>query len=338
MNRAGQPLRATSDLHLSADTAETVFEALEVLRADARETGGATVLAGDIFHQAESVHMPTWNRLRRMLYHWPERIFVIVGNHDQYGPRQEDHCLVGLAAGPCTVIDRPTWTQYGRMVPYTSPADFSAAIECKGSAPPRGESMLDRFLWTHHGYRGAYQNAMRRDRTGVRASDVPADAIVITGHYHMPQTIGNIVYCGSPYETTFAEEGQRKGWLRWDDPFSDPLPRRVPFDLSAPRHYTIRWDPAKGPPPKPAGIRSQDKVRVITSATRKEAKGKAKQLVKAGLEGAPILAKPDTSMRARQAAASTPGEAIDTYLVANAEDCDPVALREFAEEYGLWVG
>ena len=180
MDLRGHPLRATSDLHLSERTADWGLAALRELHADAAKTKGTTVLVGDIFHEPEMVHMPTWNRLRRMLYTWPGKVYVIAGNHDQYDGQA--NCLEGLDGGACSVISKPTWTGIGRMLPYTVPEDFSAAL-ASCAHPPVGEPMLS-FLWTHHGFKGAYRNAMSRDRDGVSCMEVPEGHLVITGHYH----------------------------------------------------------------------------------------------------------------------------------------------------------
>ena len=111
-------VRATSDLHLSQATAPLVFAALDELRAHARAHGGVTVLCGDIFDQAVSVHMPTFNRLVDVLHGWPGDLYVLVGNHDQYGTKGR-HCMEALDHSlRVTVVDRPIWT----CLLYTSDA------------------------------------------------------------------------------------------------------------------------------------------------------------------------------------------------------------------------
>lgn len=329
-------IRATSDLHLTQRTAPYVFAALTELRADAQEHKGTTFIVGDILDQPHTVHMPTYLHLRMLLQFWPGRVIVIPGNHDQFGDGWE-HALAPLMGGSCSVVSQPVWSRFGRILPYTKPDRFADELARVIGKPVGDTRGVLPFVWCHHGFRGAYRNAMNRDRDGVSTAEIPANHLVITGHYHMPQTLGRVVYCGSPYQTSFAEEGQAKGWLRWEDPTVNPLPVRVAYgDLGAPRHYTIEWD-GSGPPKVPDGILPQDIVRVRTEMRRRDALGAAKQLHKAGLGGAPILARPDSSAQV-EITSTSPREAAEEYVITMSDGTapDPGDMRDFAEEEGLW--
>lgn len=334
-------LRATSDLHLTRRTARLVFAALQELRDDAAEHGGVTVIAGDVFDQPELVHMPTWNELRETLHRWPAEVYVLAGNHDQYDGAR--NCLEGLAGGSCVVISQPTVTPYGAMIPYVSPEKFPEAIQYVSAVVERATAPPLPLLWCHAGFRGTYRNAMSVDRDGLACSVIPEGWLAIAGHYHMPQTAGRIIYCGSPYETTFAEEGQMKGWLRWDDATADIVPRRIPFRFAAPRHRTIEWDPTAGDLQAPMDLRPSDKIRLVVPVTRDEMKAYTKQIKAAGLEGAPILAQPSVAgIRGVIDPRLGTQEAVSRYVrsvvgVDNTQP-DPTAMDEWAEEVGLWTG
>lgn len=344
-------LRATSDLHLTERTAPWVFAALRELRDDSRACQkltqeNYTFILGDVLDQALTVHMPTYVQLRSMLQTWPGKVYVLPGNHDQYstGARYEsrwENALVPLNGQNCRVVSMPVWGRLGRYLPYVKPETWAEELNRITGKPVGDRYCLD-IVWCHNGFRGAYRNAMSMDRDGVSCLDIPRGHVVVTGHYHMPQNLGRIVYCGSPYETSFAEEGQAKGWLRWENALEDPIPVRVPFgDLGAPRHYTIEWDPTKGPPTIPVGMKPTDRPRIVTNATRKDALAQAKQLRKAGLEGVPILAKPmEASTRGVVDPRLGPREAVGAYvhsvLGPDGTKPDPGAMVEYAEEAGLW--
>ena len=341
-------VRATSDLHLTQRTAVWVFEALEALRADDMENPGATVLVGDILDQASTVHMPTFNRLRDTLMSFRGSVYVVVGNHDQYGHKGRNalEALHGhrTERGTIQVISEPTLTSVGLMFPYIEPARFWAevkALQAEDATMKGGETKV---WWTHQGWRGSYLNNMRRDRDGLSCKKVTA-SLVISGHYHLPQNLGPIIYCGSPYETTFAEEGQIKGWLRWEAKSAESfreapeLPERIPYELSAPKHRTVLWDLEKDPE-APEGYRDGDKVRVIANGTRDEVKAKADALKRAGLEGAAIIA--DTKGTHRQVIDrnATAQEAviqfIDRVYGPDQERVHPANLHLWADEVELW--
>ena len=340
-------IRATSDLHLTERSAGWVFEALEQLRADDEKHGGATVLVGDILDQSHSVHMPTFNRLRDVLMSFRGKVYVVAGNHDQYGHggRNALESLDGHGQPKIEVISEPTLTSIGWMLPYLAPDRFWAAIDRLAVEDKAMKGDETKVWWTHQGWRGSYLNNMRRDTEGLSCKRVTAD-IVISGHYHLPQNLGPIIYCGSPYETTFAEEGQIKGWLRWEAESTaafrerPEVPTRVPYEISAPRHWTVLWDLEGDEPKAPAGMRQGDKVRVIVNGTRDEIKKKPKALKRAGLEGAAIVADPKSQHRRvidRNATAQDAAtQFIDRIYGPDIDKLHPGKLHLWADEVELW--
>ena len=321
-------IRATSDLHLSARTADVVMRALDALLADAAEHGGPTVIVGDVLDQAISVHGPSFMRLWEKLRSFPDEVYVIVGNHDQFRTGHPDNPLDVLNGDNIVVVRQALHTPHlGLMVAYHEPREFVSLV----ANMKQGKSQR-RWWWTHQGWKGSYLNAMRKDRDGVSLSHISAD-LVVSGHYHMPQNLGPLLYCGSPYQTSYAEEGQEKGWLRWEG--DNLLPERVAYgDLGAPRHWTVRL--TDGDLALPPGWREGDKVRVVTDLTRAEVKQHAPRLKKAGLQGASIVAKP--SVRALDRAlevTGTPRDAAREHFRASFPDLSPDA-DAWAEEHDLW--
>ena len=161
---------------------------------------------------------------------------------------------------------------------------------------------------------------------------------MISGHYHMPQSIGPVIYTGSPYQSSFAEEGQAKSWLAWDD---DPVVR-VPFErVQAPRHHTVLWNPEKGAPEPPSTLRDGDIVRVKTEAAREEASRSINQLVEVGLEGARLITGKRVSERVGVDVSAAPQDAAWDFVVRECGSEDgpnPISLLEWAEEVALWQG
>lgn len=329
-------VRATSDLHLSQTTAPYVFAALEELRADAEKHCGPTMLLGDIFDQARTVHVPTWQKLRFVLQTWPEDVYVLAGNHDQYD-RPFGTVLGGLQGGNCRVIEVPQRDDLGWMIPWVGHGNFKTAWQqtrCKhldGVALP--------MVWCHEGFKGAYMNRMVRDKTGTEYSQIPPDHTVIAGHYHMPHGIGRIIYCGSPYQTSFAEEGQDKGWLRWSDIRASQVPQRIRYEVGAPRHHTIEWD-GEQPPEVPEAIKPGDKIRIRTPLSRLQIKDRHKQLDAVGLLGVQVISISTPAVTEAVDQSGSPEQAAVTWMTWRAADDqdlpDPGMMDEFAREHGLW--
>ena len=332
-------VRATSDLHLTQKTAPLVFAALDELRADAEAHGGVTVLAGDLLDQPYTAHMPIWDRLRELLWGWPGEVYIIPGNHDMHDQEAGRHVLGGLAhQHRVKVISVPVSTKIGVMVPYIHPKrDFAAALKSGMSARPM-DHRVD-VLWMHQGVRGAYMNRMVRDTTGLLSGDLPMWT-TISGHYHCPQNMGPLIYCGSPYQTSFAEEGQQKGWLRWDDITEETVPKRIGFEFETPLHYTLDWArerPLEAPDAVRPGV---DRVRVRTAMTRTEAASRMDELRDLGIEGAQVLYSDLGQLATEIEQDTAPRQAAAMYIMATmATDVarpDPAAMLEFAQEEGLW--
>lgn len=333
-------VRATSDLHLTQRTADMVFAALAELALDAAKHGGITVLAGDILDQPYQMHMPTWEKLRKLLRDWPGKVYVIPGNHDMNDQRAGYHVLGGLNyQHKVRVVDSPIATDIGRMVPYVHPdRSFPEAVEM---ALPTMQHKVN-VLWAHQGVRGAYMNRMIRDRDGITGNDIPTDHLAVLGHYHMPQNLGPIIYCGSPYQTTFAEEGQEKGWLLWEDITVDRVPVRVPFEFEAPKHYTVAWFPEEQlviPSLINVGF---DRVRVKTTMSREEAGERMGELDAAGLAGVQIdyTRRDGLGRSAMVPVDAGPEEAALAYMTDHMVGLDQPYIADmeaFAEEY-LWNG
>jgi hypothetical protein len=325
------PMRAASDLHLSPISRPWVLEVLAQLREDTLEHGGPTVLVGDLLDVAEVVHGESLVEMYRALQGWPGELWIVPGNHDYPNRNLYSSPLELFHGGPVHVVKMPSWTPVGLMIPFQRPSDFwfkvKAALRNQKPDHPN-------VWWSHQGWNGAYMNTMRRDTRGLSQANISAD-LVVSGHYHLPHGVGKVVYCGSPYETTFACEGQTKGFLRWDG--TTLYPERVPFVTSAPKHVSITWDPAEGPPEIPT-LRPQDIPRIITTASREVARAASDQLKKAGLGSVPVITSAASSAAVR-VAASEPWEAVEAHLIERHGQGgpDPMAVREYAEEADLWM-
>ena len=332
-------IRATSDLHLTQATAPYVFAALEQLRKDAAKHGGVTVICGDVFDQAVSVNMPLWNRLMGVFRSFKGAVVLIPGNHDQYDEYR--NALEGFAGDRVRVVstaDPSVVTAYGHKIgaciPYTTNFDevFQWVLENRDRKAPK-------LVFCHHGFKGAYLNEMYRCRRGGSVRAIPADTLVVSGHYHMPQVLGRVIYCGSPYQLTFSEEGQDKGWLLWKDAQRSLIPVRKRFkSLGAPRHITIHWNPNDGPPEKPKGLLPSDKVRVVVEAVRSEVPNMASVLEDAGIV-APIVYRPATSTGLASVGEFS-GDIMGAVRSAMGRSAPvhPADMEQFAERVRLWQG
>lgn len=293
-------LYALADLHLSPSTRDTVWRALEAVDS-AMEEGEVLLLLGDLFDQGEILEAPLVDGLMTRLEALPGPTLIIPGNHDQYAPGKSFlHRLDLGPSGKVRVFDRPCRVAgVGYFVPHVPQRDFAAAVgkalgpkarvEVAGLGAFKGYPPV---LFCHQGFRGAFQNAMRVDRTGIPLGALDFQGkvrLVVSGHYHMPQNLGNLIYVGSHTQHGYREEGQDKGFLHWPAGTSF-VPKRYALAVG-PRYITIPWDGEGDPPGRPETADPSDRVRVRTpAASRADLTRRVDALKGTALEGVPVVA------------------------------------------------
>lgn len=204
-----------ADLHLREDTEGVVFsEVLPALHREAlADPDRQLVCLGDFWHLRYLVPVYLQNRVYRFfeaLGRDGVRLTLLPGNHDQIDPSGNNALEVFGSNWNVTVYHEPIWTAQGLWVPYRKDrAAFRAAL-----ALPRPQG-APAVLWTHHGVQGARMSAEQIDTDGVPVAELVVFPLVLTGHYHMAQTVGPVTYIGSPYQVKADEAGQRKGFMRY---------------------------------------------------------------------------------------------------------------------------
>ena len=282
-----------SDLHLREQSEDVCFRVLDRIAAAARDSDHHVVCCGDFWNIRYQVNVRLLNRVHAVLEAWgSEGIAVdfLPGNHDQVDVSGRNALEVFEAHEYVTV-----WTDPGTyevelpggelvtlgFVPYRKDidvqrADLTSVLAHKPTV-----------VFGHFGIHGAIMNSGQVDQGGLH---LPAsDALVVLGHYHKHyqhvETRGRRergwVYVGSPYQVDFGEVGNVCGFLT-----VDPAGRFAfdAFDVSAPRHCILRWDPVEqeAPPALPDGFDvERDHVRLDIKASQETiVEGKFKAILK----------------------------------------------------------
>ena len=150
------------------------------------------------------------------------RYFYILGNHDFYKPdSSEYHALQSMEdMKKFHVIDKRTDFTHGKngitMVPYLPDhTQFPKEVQP--------------ICIAHQTFVGADYGYMRPE-VGVDAGAVNAE-IIISGHIHVRQEFGKVIYPGTPYAQSVNDIDQHKGVLLFDTDtyekkfIETPLPR-----------------------------------------------------------------------------------------------------------------
>lgn len=171
-----------------------------------------------------------------------KRLITVIGNHDVYYKDVNDVNSIDMLVRPYQpiVIDEPTTMDLGGtsalLVPWISP-DNSDRVH---SALRASDASL---LFGHFEMKGFRMSAGQPlSDFGMERSSLDHFDAVFSGHYHHRSTVDNFTYLGCPYEMTWADANDPKGFAVIDTDtgqttFYDNrrrLHRTIQFDGSAP--------------------------------------------------------------------------------------------------------
>jgi len=193
---------------------ETFFPTLE-------ERGITHVLdLGDTFDRRKYINFYTYKRAREMFFdrlaHRDIKMWMLAGNHDTYFKNTNEVNSVNLLLQEytnITVIDSPQTIQVGDtkicMIPWICPENYEESLEqiknttadiCCGHLEIAGFAM----------YRG-HPSEEGLSRELFRKFD-----FTFSGHYHHKSSADGIHYLGNPYELTWQDYNDPRGFHIFD--------------------------------------------------------------------------------------------------------------------------
>jgi DNA repair exonuclease SbcCD nuclease subunit len=208
-----------SDLHLYNHhrllvNSETALRFLTFLKNYCLENEIDTIIsAGDFFHTKARAYAPhVIQALLRVKDIDKSNIkqYMLVGNHDMANPNNTMNSIVFV------------FSDYAKIIPdYYFIDHDNVRIHFLSFAHQMFENFIlaeekKNVLIAHLDIVGFTMPNGFRATTGFKISDFSEFDLVITGHYHKHQSRDNIVYIGSPYQTSFAEREQPHGFLVLD--------------------------------------------------------------------------------------------------------------------------
>lgn len=166
---------------------------------------------GDVFDRRKYVNFNTLQQAKEYFFEPLNNEFdsyLLIGNHDTYFRNTNDVNSVNLLLGEyknITPILDPTQVSVGAdilLVPWINPeneVDTVKSMELSTAQICMGHFEIDGF---------EMQRGMLHEG-GLKPSTFDKFDLVLSGHFHTKSTRGNITYTGTPYEMT---------WSDWDDP------------------------------------------------------------------------------------------------------------------------
>jgi DNA repair exonuclease SbcCD nuclease subunit len=184
----------------------------------------------------------------------------------------------------------------------------------------------------HTGVVGAEMNDGIYDSEGYPLEALSHFKLVISGHYHKRQVLGNVHYIGSPYETRADEAWQPKGFAILED---DKLTYHD--RVWGPRHIgiTLQPDATEGDIRAHLADYKDDILRVeVPAGTDPETVGRT--LVEAGFQNHVVTPQAQESSAARLSVGT--GASLREYARAYAELKRPEAVEPLMAEYDVLAG
>lgn len=172
--------------------------------ATARAEGCETaIFLGDWHHNRSTTDVSTMNYTvsnLETLNNSFERVYLIMGNHDEYyKDKREIHSLEFARLFPNVTVVNHTITEGDvTIMPWLIGEEWRDIPKVKS-----------RYMFGHLELPHFYMNAMVQmpDHGQLQSTHFTNQEYVFTGHFHKRQTKGNIVYIGNAFPHNYADSG-----------------------------------------------------------------------------------------------------------------------------------
>lgn len=220
---AGITALAIGDPHLRSKyitiVDEFIAQTLEIIKS---QKPHFVVVLGDTLHHHEQARESCHSRAVKWFIEMAKyaKLYVLIGNHDRPNNSHfltENHFFNGLKGHDNIVVvdkvhsmDASVGEKKYRFifVPYVPPGKFQAALDTLDI------SIADetpKAIFAHQEFKGVKMGAIASEVGDEWSEEKP---FVISGHIHEYQCVGNnIMYVGTPYQTTFAEANNKGVFL-----------------------------------------------------------------------------------------------------------------------------
>lgn len=199
------------------------------------------VQLGDLFDRRKYINFSTLHRCRQYFFkkaiEYNIQLDVFPGNHDTFYKSTNEVNSLDLLLGEFTninVIQKPTDVMYGNLsiglIPWMSPDNHDECIDFIKDTKSQivmGHLELAGFEM----YKGSYCEH------GMSMETFSKFDVVFSGHYHHKSNRGNIHYLGTPYELTWSDWNDAKGFHIFDTETRELTFIENPFKMFHKIHY-----------------------------------------------------------------------------------------------------
>ena len=323
---------ATSDLHGNLKNLDAFSIVIRKALQEARNRYCPLVIAGDLNDTKAILRAEFVNFLvKEFKAHEDVKIIIIIGNHDLLNHFNNlEHSLEFLKIlENVTIIDRSSKIFEESLEWYAIPYchQNSEILEELAIAKSKGYKKII----FHQGIMGAKQSEYLVDKSSISLQDLKDFDIVLTGHYHTSQKLGNAFYFGSPFSVTFAEANQDKYIWYVEDGEEFKM---TPIKTEARRHIQVIWE--EGKELELNNYTKNDIIKIVAKGSKDFCLSVNKEELKEkyGLENLQVTTDIQNKMKRRVEAENInkPMEVIDGYLKSAETSLDKKELKNYLGE------
>lgn len=192
------------------------------------------IISGDFFHYRSEIAVNTLHIASDILDIWKEfNILILVGNHDAFFKNSSEVNSVAIFKGRdnVTIIDELTTIKFGDK----------SLVFCPWGTTVNDIPKSD-IVFGHFSIETFSETQYKTCDHGMRSQDLLKKSdLIITGHFHIRQQrdykAGTILYLGNPYEMSFNDLNDQKGYY-----ILDLITKKFDFyeNNISPKHKKIR--------------------------------------------------------------------------------------------------
>lgn len=193
------------------------------------------VQVGDWNHVRESTNVRIYKLSLKIAEEFTKKfkrgVFVILGNHDvYYKDRTDTHSLEGFDKihPNFHVYTTPQILSVNShkflMLPWIENLnDLKSQVQKNKSA---------QYVFCHADFKGFSFNKVQKLEHGLESEDVHSYKRIYSGHIHIRQEKGNVLYVGTPYEMDRGDRGNVKGFYVLDVSGPEVKEKFIPNEVS----------------------------------------------------------------------------------------------------------
>ena len=182
-----------------------------------KEHGIKTILhGGDFFDRRQFVTLKTMDRLKQTfcdeLVKGGYELHILVGNHDVlYRNTNDVNSPSVLFHGypNVKIYTEPAVVENVLLIPWINKENYQETLEIMNKAKQK-------YVLGHFEIKGFEMHKGAVCESGMESSVFDRFALVMSGHFHTRSSSGNITYVGSPFEMTWSDYNDPRGFHIFD--------------------------------------------------------------------------------------------------------------------------